>query len=109
MARLPKDTQTLLPANATGPQVRSAILAAHSPLEPIFETGIGYHLMFLESEILVAALLQLISEGVTALPMHDGIMCQRSKADAVEKVMGDAAEKIVSFRLPISRKTHEKL
>ena len=105
MLRLPKRARDHLPPRVSCASVRAAILAGHPALAPVFETGIGYRLMFLESQILVAAMLRLIAQGVSAvLPMHDGIMCQRSKADLVRQAMSDAAEQTVGFRLPISLK-----
>lgn len=103
MLRLPKGAKALLPPRASAATVRAAILTAHPVLEPILETGIGGRLFFKESQILVAALLRLIRQGhFAALPLHDGILCPRSSAAIVEKAMGDAAEEIVGFRLPIS-------
>lgn len=105
MLRLPQDAKDDLPPGVSCAKVRAAILARHPALAPVFETGTGFRLMFLESQILVSALLRLIAEGVTAvLPMHDGLMCPRSKTDQVLQVMGDAAEQIVGYRLPITLK-----
>ena len=104
LVRLPEDVRKLLPLSVTATKVRAAILKAHPALAPILETGVGLRLMFLESQILVAALLRLASKEVTALPMHDGIMCAKSKADLVALAMEDAAEQIVGYRLPIARK-----
>lgn len=104
LARLPKDAKGLLPPKTTAAQVRRAILAAHPALAPILETGVGLRLMFLESQILIAALLRLTDQRITALPMHDGIMCPRSNAALVETAMQDAAEQIVGLRLPVARK-----
>ncbi len=105
MLRLPKRARDHLPPRVSCASVRAAILAGHPALAPVFETGIGCRLMFLESQILVAAMLRLIAQGVSAvLPMHDGLMCPRSKAELVRQAMSDAAEQTVGFRLPISLK-----
>jgi hypothetical protein len=110
MLRLPKKARDHLPPRLSCASVRAAILAGHPALAPVFETGIGYRLMFLESQILVAAMLRLIAQGVSAvLPMHDGLMCPRSKAELVRQTMSDAAEQTVGFRLPISLKQQQEL
>lgn len=109
LVRLPQDARDLLPPRTTAAQVRKAILTAHPALANVFETGIGLRLMFLESQILVAALLKLESQGIVALPMHDGLMCAKSKAALVKLAMEDAAEEIVGYRLPIARKTQRNL
>ena len=104
LVRLPKDCKGLLPPSIAATQVRKAILAAYPALAPVFEKGIGLRLMFVESQILVAALLRLADQGIAALPMHDGIMCAKSKADQVKLAMEDAADQITGYRLPVARK-----
>lgn len=106
LVRTPKAAKDLLP-DATGADVRGAIRAAYPALASVFETGIGWRLMFLESQILVAALLDLAGQKVPALPMHDGIICQQSKAETVQRAMRDAAEQVVGFRLPVEPKPIE--
>lgn len=105
ITRFPKGTREEFPARRSASDVREAILAAHPALEPIFESGAGLRLMFRESQVLVAALLALAGEGVPALPMHDGLMVARSKADRVAAIMGDAAEAVTGYRLPIVLKS----
>ena len=80
-------------------------MAAHPGLSAVFETGIGMRLMFLESQILVATLLRLIAQGIIALPMHDGLMCQKSKTQIAMQAMRDAAVEITGFSLPIALKS----
>ena len=102
MARLPSDAKQHLPPRASCAHVRAAILTAHPAIAPIFESGVGLRFMFLESQILVAAMLRLISQGVTAvLPMHDGLMCPQSNAAQAEQAMRDASAQIVGIELPI--------
>ena len=107
LTRLPEGTRGLLPPDMTGPQVRAAILSAHPALMGVFETGIGLRLMFVESQILVAALLAFREAGIAALPMHDGMMVARSKAGIAEGLMGNAAESITGRRLPTLCKRSE--
>jgi hypothetical protein len=106
LTRAPRGTRSMLPSGLPASQLRSAILAAHPALAEVFETGIGLRLMFRESQVLVAALLALADKDAAALPMHDGLMVARSKADLAARIMGDAAEAITGHRLPISLKTH---
>lgn len=104
LQRPPRGCARLLPAGMKAAELRAAIFAAHPPLAPILETGIGMRLQFQESQILVLALLLLIKAGVTALPMHDGLMVAGSKADWAATAMQDAAEIVVGFRLPVALK-----
>lgn len=105
LVRLPKIEREALPHGTTGSEIRGAILTAHPKLAGVFEHGHGLRLMFTESQILMAALLRLVDSGVPALGMHDGLMVARSKVDVTIKAMQDAAEEVVGFRLPISRKS----
>ncbi|MCP2080835.1 UNVERIFIED_ORG: hypothetical protein J2W74_002021 [Methylorubrum zatmanii] len=105
LTRIPRGTRSELPPDLSGPQLRGAILAGHPALAGIFETGIGLRLMFIESQILVAALLTLADKRIPAIPMHDGIMVAQSKAHQATTIMGDAAEAITGHRLPILLKS----
>lgn len=105
MTRLPRGVKELLPKGAALGPLRDAILAAHPKIAGVFESGFGPLLMFRESEILVAAMLRLIEAGVTAvLPMHDGLMCPASKKAIVKAAMGEAAEAVTGFQLPVKEK-----
>jgi hypothetical protein len=105
LTKVPRDLKDALPPRVSGRSVRSAILAAHPALAPVFETGLGLRLMFTESQILVAALLRLIDHGIPVLPMHDGLMVARSKAGAAMDAMTAASVQIIGTRLPISLKS----
>lgn len=105
LQRLPRGSREHLPPETTAAHIRSVILSRHPKIEPLFESGRGLHLMFLESQILVAALLRLEREGLTAaLPMHDGIMVPKSRRELAERAMREASEQIVGFPLPIALK-----
>ncbi|WP_156418496.1 hypothetical protein [Aureimonas sp. D3] len=106
MVRLPRDPElkNALPPGVTGAAMREAILAAHPALASIFETGAGMRLMFQESQILLAALFCMLDQGITALPMHDGVMVAKSRAAAAMQCMFEAADKIVGVRLPVVEK-----
>jgi hypothetical protein len=107
MLRLPRDPKLRLhlPPGAKGSVMRAAILAGHPLLQDVFETGVGFRLMFLESQILVSAMLKMIEAGITALPMHDGVMVPRSKHAAAAECMTAASLEVAGQRLPISLKT----
>ncbi len=105
LTRVPRGTRGELPADLSGPQLRAAILAGHPALAGIFETGIGLRLMFIESQILVAALLTLADRKIPTIPMHDGLMVAQSKAHQATTILVDAAEAITGHRLPILLKS----
>lgn len=105
LTRLPKGATELLPRGMTGAAARQAVLAAHPTLAPVFEAGAGFRIMNAESRILVAALLGLADRKIAALPMHDGLMVARSKADKAAQIMKEAAQSTVGYKLPISLKS----
>ena len=102
LSRVPEDAKELLPSKTTGTAIRGAILAAHPALASVIERGLGLSFMFVESQILVAALLRLAAQGVPVLPIHDGILCAKSKAAIVHEAMSEASMQITGFYLPIS-------
>jgi hypothetical protein len=101
LRRLPRDAKPYLPPGTTAATVRSAILIRHPALASIFEKGVGFSLMFTESQILVAVLLSLYRRGITGLPMHDGIMVPRSKSAAAQRTMIAVAKRLTGHPLPI--------
>jgi hypothetical protein len=70
--------------------VEQLIYDRHPLLKPIFYGGVGMNLMFLESEILVSALLKLISQGIVALPIHDCVLVESHYQKAAEEALMDA-------------------
>lgn len=60
--------------------------------------------MFTESRILMATLQRLMAKDVPALPMHDGIMVPRSKAELAKRAMEESSEQIAGVRLSITMK-----
>jgi hypothetical protein len=104
LKRLPRGSKEQLPPGTTLASIRAAILAKHPALKPIVETGVGFKLMFMESEILVSVLLKLGERKIVALPMHDGIMVAQSDAPAAIRAMRDISQKFTGHRLPVARK-----
>ncbi|MBX3567172.1 MAG: hypothetical protein KF914_03895 [Rhizobiaceae bacterium] len=60
--------------------------------------------IFTESRIVVAALRDSIGHGVTALPMHDGHMVAKSKAEVAKEAMEKASLNIAGQVIPAERK-----
>jgi hypothetical protein len=95
----------LLPPGWEDPKrLRNAILEKHPALRKAFGRGLGYGLMFTESRVLMAALLELTRRGVVALPMHDGLLCARSRKEEVVEVMLTRAWEIAGAVLPVEEK-----
>lgn len=63
------------------------IKSFHKPIEHLFGKPNGMKFMFLESEILIDVLLELNSQGILALPIHDGLLVKPSQQDIAKQVM----------------------
>lgn len=102
--RLSHEAKLLLPEGWTMPQVRKVIAEAHFAIVPLLDTNRGFELMSTESNLLVAILLDLISQGVVALPMHDGLMVAESKADIAVETMKRVSLSKLGVSLPVTEK-----
>lgn len=65
----------------------AAIRTRHAPIAHLFEKGLGFELMYLESEMLIAIVQVLFKQGVTALPLHDSVLVARSDAETAKAAM----------------------
>lgn len=83
----PKDSRQHFP---DGTKIRDAadmLRQRHAPIAHLFETGIGFQLMRIESDMLISVLTHLFSNGITALPLHDAVLVARSHAEAAREAM----------------------
>jgi hypothetical protein len=93
-----------LPDGWTVSKTKKAILAAHPALGRAWGRGLGYRLMWQESEILLAVLRELMDQNIPALGLHDGLLVPISRADTALEAMRDASKKVVGVELPCSVK-----
>jgi hypothetical protein len=87
LSNWPKNARPEFPDDITFPQVRKMIFERHAPIAKFFGTGMGYHLMWLESEMLIAVISKLAKMGITALPLHDAVLVAGSKIDIAAATM----------------------
>jgi hypothetical protein len=59
----------------------------HKPIAHLFGGQHGMKFMFMESEILIDVLLELNSQGIVALPIHDGLLVKPSQQEIAKKIM----------------------
>jgi hypothetical protein len=88
--RWPRDYRKLFPPRTRREDVIDLLRRRHAPVADHFGTLIGFQLLRVESDILVAVLLTCLERGVVVLPIHDAVLCRASRADEVEDVMLDA-------------------
>lgn len=103
------DRQELQRVGGKVQPVIEAIKEAHAPVADHFGTGVGHYLMFLESQILVAVLLELRQREAYALPIHDAVLtCQRDSR-IVERVMLQTFERMSGKAGKVSTLTHRDI
>ncbi|WP_162560621.1 hypothetical protein [Methylobacterium durans] len=85
----PKGTARQLPRRYSAPELVQMLRDKHPEISTYFETGIGHHLQYLESQVLVEVLIKLRRKGVIALPLHDAILVPRSRRHEAEEVMAN--------------------
>lgn len=93
-----------LPDGWTVSKTKKAILAVHPALGRSWGRGLGYRLMWQESEILMAVLMELMDQNIPALGLHDGLLVPASRTDAALQAMRAASKKVVGVELPCSMK-----
>ena len=64
-----------------------AVLNHHPALRGVVYKGLGHRFMFMESQILVALLLELKRQGIVALPIHDAVIVSKKAKDAASLAM----------------------
>jgi len=105
MRRLSPELKQALPEGWDAARLNKAVKELHPDLVPLLGEDKAVDLMFDESQILVAVLLRLIELGVPALPMHDGIMVQRSHRQPARDVMRTVSHDYLGEQpLPVTEK-----
>ncbi|MBU4566376.1 MAG: hypothetical protein KMY53_03450 [Desulfarculus sp.] len=87
LERLPSGTASLFPKRIGISPVMDGLQEVHAPIFQHFFTGIGYNLMFRESEILIDVLLQVMEAGVVGLPVFDAVVVPASGKQLTKSIM----------------------
>ncbi|HAO39336.1 MAG TPA: hypothetical protein DCR53_02055 [Afipia sp.] len=86
LKRWPRDCSPLLP----GLKLRQAVALLtekHQPIARLFGTGIGFELMYMESEMLITVVTHLFGKGIPALPLHDAVLVAKPHTKAAKAAM----------------------
>lgn len=87
VSRFPQDTAHLFPPDMNAAEVVEWIRRTHAPIAAAFGTGIGYGLMYRESQLLSSVLRRCGLEGIPTLPVHDASITTAAHAGRVAEVM----------------------
>jgi hypothetical protein len=93
-----------LPAGWGVARTKEAIIRVHPALKNAWGRGLGYGLMFTESQVLVAILQDLAARNIPALGLHDGLLVGVSDREVAREVMRRAAKAVAGIELPVSEK-----
>jgi len=104
MVRLTKKLKAELPEGWDSRQVVQAIEQRHVPIKHYFGQDLAVDLMAMESRILVRLLLDLASNGIPFLPVHDGGQARRRDRDAVMEAMRRVSTEELGVELPVVEK-----
>jgi len=83
----PSDAHKEFPPGTKLKDAVQAIKRKHPPIANLFERGLGFQLMRLESDMLVSVVTALFKNGITALPLHDSVLVARSHAETAKAFM----------------------
>lgn len=86
LKRWPRDCSPLLPG-LNLKQAVALLKERHRPIANLFRTGVGFELMFMESEMLIAVVTHLFENGIPALPLHDAVLVAEPQAKAAKAAM----------------------
>ncbi|MEW9834226.1 hypothetical protein [Mesorhizobium marinum] len=89
ITQMPQGVRPKFESKHDAVDVAAAIMAYHPGIADLFFRGLGHEAQFMESEIMVAILLELIELEIVALPIHDAILVRESDAGDARQVMLD--------------------
>ena len=104
LERKPRDTAKVLARGWDIQYVQQRIMERHAPITTLFYSGFGMTAQFIESNILVQALLALLNSGVVALPVHDCLIVPRSAESLATATMLRVFKEIAGVDGVVDRK-----
>ena len=86
-------------------QVLSLIEAVHPALvQDFFGTGVGHHLQFLESQLMVNILLRCRQKKIACLPLHDCLIVREDQVERVAAIMEGSSMMVLGRTIPVTMK-----
>lgn len=90
--RMRRPNKADLPEGWTWEEILDAVKKRHEPIAKFFTTGIGLELQRTDSDIAEHVMLDLMEQGIVALPVHDSFIVPLGKEDALKTAMLKAFE-----------------
>lgn len=101
--RKPKGSGDKLPRNLSIKEITDLIKAAHPGIAHMLGANIGHDIQFIESTIMTRVITELMSDGVVALPIHDGLIVQAKYEGKAKEVMQEVFKAEVGLPCPVTR------
>lgn len=87
MKRRPAGSGKKFPRHFSIEDIESRIFEHHHAIRHLCYTGLGWTLQYMESQVLVHTMLELMKKSIPALPIHDCLLAPASTAEAVQSLM----------------------
>jgi len=87
LGRFPRGTRQWFPKRFKVEDVVERVISHHSAIRPLLHSGFGMRGFFIESQILMRCLLDLMERGIVALPIHDCLVVPLPAANIAREVM----------------------
>jgi hypothetical protein len=84
--------------------VIKCILNHHQSIAHLFGKGLGHHLQWQESQLMVSLLIRVREWGFIGLPVHDCLIVPRSQAFDVQTLMENVAMEQLKVQIPVKKK-----
>lgn len=101
LAEIPPDI--VLPVGMKPSDILPFVEAKHQPIAASFNTGAGFRLMRLESDIALEIVSSAVGEGWTILPIHDSFITTADKEERLRDLMIGCYQKRLGF-MPVVKK-----
>jgi hypothetical protein len=97
----PKGVNAFFPPKSKITDVIDGIHQRHPRLASVLSTGIGFHLMYLESEIMMTVLEKLRDQQIVGLPVFDAVIVRASEAEVATAVMKNQFRKATALDIQV--------
>ena len=102
LGRAPRGQAGLLPPGLTSRTFAERIEEHHHGIAGLFGSDVGYRLLRLEGDLMVAIVRRCLSGGLPVLPVQDCLVCRRADGPAVKEAMaGVFGEMFGGWGIPV--------
>lgn len=91
----PKDYETAKDFNLNLTTIKKILFKMHPLLKDVYRSGIGLNLQFLDSQIAERVMLDLMSQGIPCLPVHDSFIVPRHQTAYLRQAMQNAFQDVM--------------